>query len=45
MNDFAAMNKVYSEIFGAHKPARTAVQVAKLPIGALVEFECTAITL
>lgn len=40
MDDFAGMNKVYQEAFGDHKPARSAVQVAKLPMDALVEIEC-----
>ena len=39
LDDFAAMNKVYGEIFGSHSPARSTVQVAKLPRDALVEIE------
>lgn len=42
MNDFAAMNKVYSEFFPENPPARSTVQVAGLPKGALVEIECVA---
>ncbi len=42
MNDFAAVNKVYERHFGDHKPARSTVEVAKLPKGALVEIECIA---
>ena len=43
MNDFAAMNEVYATIFpeGAC-PARSAVEVAKLPKGSLVEIEAIA---
>ena len=37
--DFAAMNAVYAEAFGDHKPARSTVQVAALPLGAKVEIE------
>ena len=42
INDFAAMNAVYSEFFKADCPARSAVQVAALPKGALVEIEVIA---
>jgi 2-iminobutanoate/2-iminopropanoate deaminase len=43
LGDFQGMNAVYSEHFGAHKPARSTVQVAKLPAGARVEIEVVAI--
>lgn len=43
MNDFVSMNKVYAEFFGAHKPARSAVEVARLPKDVLVEVECIAL--
>ncbi|MBO4297586.1 MAG: RidA family protein [Clostridia bacterium] len=44
MNDFAAMNKVYAEFFGEGGcPARSAVEVAKLPKGGLVEIEAIAV--
>ena len=39
LDDFAAMNKVYGDIFGNHAPARSTVQVAKLPRDVLVEIE------
>lgn len=39
MNDFAAINAVYAEFFGDHKPARSAVEVARLPKDVLVEVE------
>lgn len=42
LGDFAAMNAVYAEAFGDHKPARATVQVAALPIGAKVEIEAWA---
>ncbi|CAE7199822.1 unnamed protein product, partial [Rhizoctonia solani] len=43
MNDFAAMNEVYASFFGEHKPARSAVEVARLPKDVLVEIECVAL--
>ncbi|MGQ0745002.1 MAG: RidA family protein [Acidimicrobiales bacterium] len=42
IEDFAAMNRVYAEVFGSHRPARSAVAVAGLPLGALVEIEAWA---
>jgi len=39
LDDFAAMNAVYGEVFGSHTPARSTVQVAKLPRDVLVEIE------
>jgi 2-iminobutanoate/2-iminopropanoate deaminase len=42
MNDFAAMNTVYSTYFTANAPARACVQVAKLPKDAMVEIELIA---
>lgn len=42
MNDFADMNGVYAEFFTDHKPARAAVEVAKLPLGADVEIQMVA---
>ncbi len=43
MGDFAAMNAVYSEVFTAPFPARSAVAVKTLPKNALVEVEVVAI--
>ncbi|HEU0076599.1 MAG TPA: RidA family protein [Longimicrobiaceae bacterium] len=43
MNDFAAMNEVYGRWFGEHAPARSTVQVARLPRDAKVEIECIAV--
>lgn len=40
--DFQRMNVVYAEVFGAHRPARTTVEVSRLPLEALVEIECIA---
>jgi 2-iminobutanoate/2-iminopropanoate deaminase len=40
--DFTAMNAVYAEYFGAHRPARSTVEVARLPKDVLVEIECIA---
>jgi len=42
MDDFAAMNVVYAEFFGAHRPARSTVAVAGLPKNAIVEIEVVA---
>lgn len=42
MNDFAALNTVYAEMFGATKPARSCVQVARLPKDVKVEIEAVA---
>lgn len=43
MNDFAKMNAMYAEFFPENPPARSTVQVAALPKGALVEIECVAL--
>ncbi len=43
MNDFAAMNEVYSTFFTQPFPARAAIEVARLPKDALVEIECVAL--
>lgn len=42
IGDFAAMNEVYVEAFGEHRPARSTVGVAALPLGAVVEIELWA---
>lgn len=39
LQDFVAMNGVYEQAFGGHRPARSAVQVARLPRDVLVEIE------
>ena len=43
MNDFAALNEVYGDYFGDHKPARSCVEVARLPKDVLVEIEVIAL--
>ena len=42
MADFGAMNEVYARYFGKNPPARSAVEVAALPLGAHVEIEAVA---
>ena len=42
MADYAEMNRIYLEAFGDHRPARSAVAVAALPIGASIEIEAWA---
>ena len=42
MDDFSAVNEVYASFFGKEAPARSAVEVAKLPKDALVEIEAIA---
>ncbi|MGE3802421.1 MAG: RidA family protein [Candidatus Kapaibacterium sp.] len=42
MNDFAQVNEVYAEFFGDSRPARSTVEAAGLPKGALVEIEAIA---
>lgn len=43
MNDFKAMNAVYAEFLPENPPARTTVQVARIPLDALVEIEAVAV--
>ena len=43
MDDFAAVNELYAEAFGAHKPARSTVAVKTLPRNALVEIDAIAL--
>lgn len=42
MSDYALMNETYTAFFGDHRPARSAIGVAELPLGALVEVEAWA---
>lgn len=42
MGDYGEMNRIYVEEFGDHRPARSAVAVAALPLGARVEIEAWA---
>lgn len=43
MNDFPRMNAVYETYFGQSPPARSAVEVARLPKDVLIEVECVAL--
>ena len=43
LNDFAAMNEVYAAFFGDNRPARSTVQVARLPRDVRVEIEVVAL--
>ncbi len=43
MADFAAMNAVYEQRFGGHRPARSTVQAARLPKDCGVEIDCIAV--
>ena len=43
MNDFATVNAVYAELFGATKPARSCVQAARLPKDVKIEIEAIAV--
>ena len=42
LGDFGVVNDVYESEIGVHRPARSTVQVAALPAGAVVEIECWA---
>jgi 2-iminobutanoate/2-iminopropanoate deaminase len=42
MADYAEMNEAYVAAFGAHRPARSAIAVAGLPLGGLIEIEAWA---
>ena len=42
LGDFQTLNGIYTDYFGDHKPARSTIQVAKLPLDSLVEIECIA---
>jgi len=43
MSDFEAMNDAYGKVFGPHPPARTTVEVARLPKDSLVEIDAIAL--
>lgn len=43
MNDFVAVNEVYADFFGDHKPARCAVEVARLPKDVSVEIDAICV--
>lgn len=42
MGHYGDMNRVYIELFGDHRPARSAVSVSELPVGAVIEIEAWA---
>ena len=42
MANFPIVNELYAQQFEGHKPARSTVQVARLPLDALIEIECIA---
>ena len=42
MNEFKDFNAVYEQRFGSHKPARSTIEVASLPLGSRVEIEAIA---
>jgi 2-iminobutanoate/2-iminopropanoate deaminase len=44
MNDFGRVNKVYDSYFGDSVPARSTVEVTRLPKDVLVEIDCVAFT-
>ena len=43
MNDFGAVNSVYAEAMGDHRPARATVEVSRLPKDVKVEIDCIAL--
>ncbi len=42
VDDFAAMNEAFARTFAGHRPARTTIGVAALPLGARFEVDCVA---
>lgn len=42
LGDFAEVNKLYGEYFGPNYPARSCVEVSRLPMGLMIEVECIA---
>ena len=43
MENFPIVNEIYAQHFEGHKPARSTVQAARLPLDALIEIECIAV--
>jgi 2-iminobutanoate/2-iminopropanoate deaminase len=43
MDDFAVINEIYGEYFSVHKPARSCVEVSRLPKDVLIEIEVIAL--
>ena len=44
MNDFATMNEIYATYFAENPPARSTIEVARLPRDALIEIEAVAVS-
>lgn len=42
LDDFQTFNEIYARYFGEGQPARSTIQVSRLPAGAIVEIECIA---
>ena len=42
MSDFAAVNEIYAAFFGNHRPARSCIEVSRLPKDGLIEIEAVA---
>lgn len=42
LEEFPQMNAIFARVFGEHRPARSTVQVARLPLDVRVEIECIA---
>jgi 2-iminobutanoate/2-iminopropanoate deaminase len=42
MSDFAEMNEIYAQYFNTNRPARSTVEVSRLPKDCLIEIECVA---
>lgn len=43
MDDFGAINEIYADFMGDHRPARAVVEVARLPKDVLIEIECVCV--
>ena len=43
MDDFKEMNEAYAQFFGSHKPARSCIEVSRLPKDAVLEIEAIAV--
>ncbi|HVN98386.1 MAG TPA: RidA family protein [Syntrophorhabdaceae bacterium] len=43
MNDFSVVNSLYETFFGDHRPARSTIEVSRLPKGGLIEIEAIAV--
>jgi 2-iminobutanoate/2-iminopropanoate deaminase len=43
LSNYETVNKIYADFFGSHRPARTCIEVSRLPKESLVEMECIAV--